>query len=123
MRASFAFAVVALALCGPPAVHAEGDAKKAKTPYIQLETVAVSTMRATGHRGVLTVEVGIDATDAALRNRVDLVQPLLRSAYVSALQTYALGITPGGPPNADYIAMSLQRETDKVLGHKGARPA
>jgi len=56
-----------------------------------------------------------------LRDKVDLYVPLLRSAFVSVLQPYALSLSPGAPPNADYIAMTLQRETDRVLGRRGAR--
>ena len=112
----------ALAMAAPFAAHAEGGGdKKTKQPYIQLQTVAVSVIRPAGRRGVLTVEVGVDAPDPALRDKVDLYVPLLRSAFVSVLQPYALSLSPGSPPNADYIAMSLQRETDRVLGRRGAR--
>ncbi len=101
------------------AALAEG--KKAKQPYLQLETLAATVNKGGGRHGVMTVEVGIDARDAATRDRLDIYIPLLRSAYVSALQPYALGLPPGAPPNADYISMTLQRETDRVLGRKGAR--
>ncbi len=59
--------------------------------------------------------------DPGLRSRIELYQPLLSSAFVSALQPYALGLSPGQPPNADYISLTLQRETDRVLRRKGAR--
>lgn len=116
----FALALaMGLALCAPAAAHA-GEAKKAKSPYVQLDTLAAGSVRLNGHRGVLTVEVGVYADNAALRDKVDLYIPVLRSAYVSALQPYALSIPPGSPPSADYIGMTLQRETDKVLG-RGAK--
>jgi hypothetical protein len=112
---------LALALSLPAAVHAEDKGKQAKQPYLQLDTIAASVVRPNGRHGVLTVEVGLDAGDPALRDKLELYQPMLRSAYVSALQPYALGISPGAPPNADYIAAVLQRETDRVLGRRGAR--
>ncbi len=112
---------LAIAFAAPPAAFAEGKGKQAKQPYLQLETVAASVMRPNGRHGVLTVEVGLDASDPALRDRLDLYQPMLRSAYVSALQPYALGIVPGAAPNADYIELTLQKETDRVLGRTGAR--
>ncbi|HEX4098331.1 MAG TPA: Tat pathway signal protein [Caulobacteraceae bacterium] len=99
----------------------EGGGSKAKPPYFQLPAVAVSIVRADGRRGVLTVEVGVDVKDPGLRNKIELYQPILTSAYVSALQPYALGLSPGAPPNADFIAMTLQRETDRVLGRRGAK--
>ncbi len=113
--------LIALALTASPAAHAEGKGKQAKQPYLQLDTIAASVMRPSGRHGVLTVEVGLDASDPKLRDRLELYQPMLRSAYVSAIQPYALGIPPGAPPNADYIASVLQRETDRVLGQSGAR--
>jgi hypothetical protein len=113
-----AFAALAAVLWTEPGHAAD---KKAKDSYVQLQTLAVSTVRPGGRHGVLTVEVGVDATDAALRDKVDLCTPLLRSAYISALQPYGLGLQPGSMPSADYISMTLQRETDRVLGRRGAR--
>ena len=116
-------ALIAVALAAPAAAHAGGkDPKKEdKTLYIQLRTVAASVLRVGGRRGVLTVEIGIDAPDMAVRDRIELLQPVLTDAYVAALQPYALGISPAAAPNADYISMALQHETDRVLGRTGAK--
>ena len=119
----FALTVFALSLgtLSPPVgAHAEGG-KKAKPAYLPLETLAASVRRPNGRRGVLTVEVGLNAPDPQLRDKLELYQPILRSAYVGALQPYALSLTPGAPPSADYIAMTLQRETDRILGARGAK--
>ncbi len=113
--------LAALSAAAPLAARAGEGGGKAKDPYVRLQAVAVSTIHTSGRHGVMTVEVGIDAKDPGLRNKVDLYTPILRSAYVSALQPYALGLPPGSPPNADYISMTLQRETDRVLGRPGAR--
>ncbi len=83
--------------------------------------MAVSIIRASGRRGVLTVEVGLDVPDPKLRDTIELYLPILYSAYVSALQPYGLGLAAGQPPNADYISMALQRETDRVLRRRGAK--
>ena len=122
-RRNLLCAILAAALAPPAAGRAQGGAghKGKQQAYLQLNTIAVSIVRPTGRRGVLTVEVGLDAPDPALRNKLDLYLPLLYSAYVSALQPYALGLSPGAPPNADYIAMALQQQTDRVLGRRGAR--
>lgn len=99
----------------------EGGGKKGKPSYLQLKTVAVSIVRANGRRGVLTVEVGLDVPDPRFRDQLDLYLPLLYSAYVSALQPYGLGLAPGQPPSADFISITLQRETDRVLRRRGAK--
>ena len=39
----------------------------------------------------------------------ELYQPLLSSAYISALQTYALGLTPGAPPELRRTGLPLRR--------------
>ncbi len=109
-----------LAAAAPLAAHAEGG-KKAQPPYLQLKTLAATVNKSGGRRGVLTVELGLDTPDPVLRDKVELVQPILRDAYVTALQPYALSLGPSQPPNADYIALSLQRETDRVLGRRGAK--
>jgi hypothetical protein len=56
-----------------------------------------------------------------LRARVNLVLPRLRAAYLQVLQTYVYSLNPGAPPDPDYLLMSLQRETDRVLGRPGAK--
>ena len=99
----------------------EGGGPKSKPSYLSLRSVAVSIPRLDGRHGVLTIEVGIDIPNPALRDKADLYAPLLGSAYISALQSYALSLSPGQPPNADYISMVLQRETDRTLGQRGAR--
>ena len=119
MRALILTGLIALSLAAPSVAGAE--AKKAKQSYLQLQTLAATVNRGGGAHGVLTVELGLDAPDAALRNKLELYQPILRSAYVSVLHPYGLGLAPGAAPNADYIALTLQRETDRVLGRKGAR--
>jgi hypothetical protein len=124
MRRRSALAAILLALAAPLVARAgegEGGGKKAKSPYLQLETLAATIVRPSGRRGALTVEIGIDAPDPALRDRVELSQPILRDAFVGKLQAYALSLSPGAPPNADYISITLQRETDRVLGQRGAR--
>ena len=116
-----ALAAVAAAPVSAALAEGEGGGKKAKPPYLQLKSVAVSIVRANGRRGVLTVEVGLDVPDPKLRDSLELYLPILYSAYVSALQPYGLGLAPSQPPNADYISMALQRETDRVLRRRGAK--
>ena len=89
--------------------------------YIQIQTVTATLMRANGRRGVLTVEVGLDVPDGGLRARAEASIPRVRAAFVQVVQTYGAGLTPNTAPNADFLAGELQRETDRVLGRRGAR--
>lgn len=113
--------MLVLAAATPSPGRAADSGKKAKTPYLELDAVAVSIVLPNGRRGVLTVALGLNAPQASLRDRLEFYLPLLHSAYVSALQPYAYGLAPGTLPNADYIAYALQRETDRVLGQRGAQ--
>ena len=88
--------------------------------YIQFPTLTATIFRSDGHRGVLTVEAGVDVPDGALRARVNLSAPRLRAAYVQFLQSYVYSLGPGAPPNPDYLSLALQKETDRVLGQPGA---
>ncbi|HXQ45467.1 MAG TPA: hypothetical protein VN806_02560, partial [Caulobacteraceae bacterium] len=63
----------------------------------------------------------VDVPDAGLRAKVNLVLPRLRAAYVQVLQSYVYSLNPGAPPDPDYLSMTLQRETDRVLGQPGAK--
>jgi hypothetical protein len=117
-----ALAVLAAAL--PSGADASAKAEKKKgggESYIQLQTLTATTIRATGRRGVLTVEAGIDIPDGSLRAYANSVLPRLRAAYVQVVQIYGAGLSPDTAPNADFLANELQRETDRVLGRKGAR--
>jgi hypothetical protein len=118
---------LSLALAAAPALAgaAEKDDKEKKkgggSSYIQLNAISATVTRLNGRRGVLTVETGIDVPNDKLRERANLVLPRLRAAYVQSLQIYAGGLTPGTAPNADFLSRELQKETDRVLGQRGAR--
>ncbi|HEY3697066.1 hypothetical protein [Phenylobacterium sp.] len=115
---------LALALAAPPAAHAAEKAEKKKgggASYIQIQALTATTNAAGGRRGVLTVETGVDIPDGGLRAFCEASLPRLRAAYVQVVQTYAAGLAPLTPPNADFLARELQRETDRVLGRRGAR--
>jgi hypothetical protein len=114
--------VVLPALFAPAAALAQAAEKKkgGGITFIQFPTLTATVFRGDGHRGVLTVEVGIDVPDGALRTRANLSLPRLRAAYVQLLQSYVYSLGPGSPPNPDYLSMALQRETDRMLGQPGA---
>lgn len=97
------------------------DKPAAAASYIPLQTLTAYTNRPGGRRGVMTVDCGIDVPDPALHERADQNLPRLRAAYVETVQVYAGGLPAGYPPNPDFLARSLQRQTDQLLGARGAR--
>jgi len=104
------------------AVAASAEKKKGGgETFIQLPTLTASIFRADGHRGVLTVDIGLDIPDGGLRQRASASIPLLRDAYTRQLLIYAPSINPGAPPNPDVIGAELQRATDQTLGRPGAK--
>ena len=89
--------------------------------FVQMPPMAAIAFRPDGRRGVLSVETGLDVPDGALRARVHTMTPRLRDAYVSSVQSYARTLGPGVAPDADRLALQLQRETDRVMGKPGAK--
>ena len=115
---------LALAFAALPALaRAAGERKKkgGGASYIQLDTLIATATRPDGRRGVMTVEVGVDVADAALHARAAQSTPLLHANFAEVVRIYAAGLPPGSPPNVDYLARELQRQTDATLGRPGAR--
>jgi hypothetical protein len=114
-----------IALCAAPgaALAAETEKKKKSggVSYIPIATLTGATTKPNGRRGVLTVEVGLDAPNGNLRARAQAMMPRIRAAYVQTVMIYAAGLPPGSAPNADFLANALQRDTDLTLGQPGAR--
>ena len=120
-RRNILFALVAFV---PALARGQDENKRKKgggASFIQLDTLTATVTRPDGRRGVMTVEVGIDAPDGALHARAAQSMPLLRAAYSEVIRKYASGLPPSGVPNADYLSLELQRQTDLVLGRPGAR--
>lgn len=115
------------AACAPAAARASGGENKEEKKkgggitFIQIPTLTATILRSSGRRGVVTVETGVDIPDAQLRTRAEQSLPRLRSAFIGFLQQYVSGLSPGTPVNADYLSRELQRQTDAVLGKRGAK--
>jgi hypothetical protein len=118
---SFAVTVgLALLVASAPAVASEKK-KGGGRAYLQLPPLAATVIGPDGRRGVLTVETGVDIKSDAVHARAQASMPRLRAAYVTAIQSHAQGLPPGGAPHADRLAAALQKETDRVLGGPGAK--
>jgi hypothetical protein len=121
-RRGLIVAGLAAALAPGAALAQEATHKKGGgLSFIQLDPLSATVTRANGRRGVMTVECGVDVADAGLHARAAQSTPLLRAAFAETLRTYAAGLPPGTPPNADYLSMAFQRQTDTVLGRPGAK--
>jgi len=103
------------------AQEAERHKKGGGPSFIELPPLSATILRPDGHRGVMTVDVGIDAPDPALHARAAQSTPLLVAAFAEVVRNYAAGLPPMGVPNADYLSLRLQRATDMTLGRPGAR--
>jgi hypothetical protein len=112
--------LAALALAAPLPAWSS-DKNKTISPYVAMRAVTLTIIRPNGRRGAMTVEVGLNIPDEQLRELAMASQPILRDAYLRALQPYAMRLSPGAPPSAEFITLALQRETDRVLKRKGAK--
>jgi hypothetical protein len=97
------------------------DAPPSTNSYIRLATATGTVVRSDGRRGVMSVELGVDVADAALRTRAEQSQPRLNAAYGAVIQRTAQGLLPAAVPDIDLLARTLQAATDRVLGRAGAR--
>ena len=116
--------VAALAALPAMAQAAGGGEKKKKSgggTYLQMNTLLGTMIRTNGQRGVLSVDCGLDVPDPALHKLADQSLPRLRAAYVQTVQAYAAGLQQNALPNADYLGQTLQRQTDTILGRRGAK--
>lgn len=89
--------------------------------YFRLPTITATILRTDGRRGVMTVEVGLDVPDAALRTRAQQSGPRLGAAFNTTVAQSANVMRPGFPPDIEALVRSLQQATDRTLGRNGAR--
>ena len=89
--------------------------------YIPLPTATATILRRDGLRGVMTVEVGVDVADEALRTRADQSRPRLSAAYNEVIRLAGERILPGAPPDVEWLSRALQAATDRVMGKPGAK--
>ncbi len=107
-----------------PAVASAAGGEKKKgggVTFVQIKAVSATIIRRDGSRGVITMECGVDIPSEPLRALANDVQPRLRDAYASMLQSYAGGLPKATVPDADYLAREMQKATDRVLGKTGGR--
>jgi hypothetical protein len=124
MRRRTLLALLALlALAALPSLAVAGEEKKKSggAGYIPINALTGTTNKSGGRRGVLSVDCGLQVDDQKLREYAQLSLPRLQAAYAQVVQVYAAGLPSGSEPNADFIAQSLQRQTDLILKRPGAK--
>lgn len=107
-----------------PGLAVAGEEPKKKSggaSYLPVTALTATTIKPDGRRGVLTIDCGLDVPDGRLRGLAERSMPRLRAAYVQVVMIYAAGLPPGAPPNPDFIARDMQRQTDLILGSPGAK--
>lgn len=115
-------ALATIAAPGPASAAAPPKKKGAGTgTTLNFPTLTSTILRPDGRRGVLTVEVVIDAPDEAIRTRADQSRPLLRDAWNTILVREGAAMRPGAPPDVERLSRELQKACDRVLGKAGAR--
>ena len=121
-RALLGLAVVATAAASTSArASSSGGAAPSADTYFRLPVITASIIQASGRRGVLSIETGVDVPDAALRTRAQQSAPRLRAAYNTVAQRFANGVRPGAVPDIDQLFAALQAATNATLGRPGAR--
>jgi hypothetical protein len=121
----FALAAVLLAFAPRAAAAESGGSHKRTTTsatFIEFPGLAVAVVDGSRPAGVLQVEFGIEAPQAALYDRILHLQPRVRAECAEALRAYAGDMyLVGTPPDADQIAAMLQARVDQTLGAQGAQ--
>ena len=102
-------------------LQTSGGGGGAQASYLRLPTITANVRRPGGRLGVMTVETGVDTSDAALRTRVAQSAPRLRAAYAAVVQQSANALLPGSPPDVERLVAQLQVATNTVMGRAGAR--
>lgn len=111
------------ALCAGAAAHASPEAKESaessESPFVALDPIPVSIIRDGTGRGMMVVEIGIDAGTLDERKETERLMPRLTDLYIQVLNLYASrDLVIHHSPDAEVIRKRLQEATDEILGDK-----
>lgn len=131
LAALLSVAASGLAIASDPAAksaEAPPESRAAKrisgsVAYVYGPTIVTALhVRIGMQRASLSVEIGWDVPDPALRSRMQLLRPRLNDAVRTALSEYALNRhRSGAAPDLDQITLLVQQATNATLGSTGAR--
>lgn len=112
------------AICAASAANAseaesKESAESSQSPYFAVDPIPVSIIRDGSSRGMLVVEVGIDAGTLDERKQAEEQMPRLTDLYIQVLNLYASrDLVIHRSPDAEVIRKRLQEATDQILGAK-----
>lgn len=108
---------------GPPVDDRAAKRISSSIAYVHGPTLVTQlNSRFGAQRASITVEIGWDVPDAALRARMWPLRSRLTDATRAALSDYAINRQrPGASPNLEQLGALLQQATDATLGGPGAR--
>lgn len=90
--------------------------------YIPMPTLSTAVLANSRARGMLVVDLGVDAPDAALRGRIAAMRPRVIDALRTALSTYASTYyRDRTAPDPDTLTRLMQTAVDRTMGRTGAR--
>ncbi len=115
-----AFAATA-ALAAPAQAKGGGGGSSAPVAYTRIDTLTANVTRSDGRRGILSVEMGVNADDTALSARVVQSVPRIRAACAAVVQRNAGGLAPNAPPDVERLGRELQAAVDGALGRAGGK--
>lgn len=85
--------------------------------YLRIEPVVATVVGRSGQLLLLQVEAGLEVKNGQHRRQAEAAMPRIRASCGEALRTYiGARYTPGGRPDGDAIAASMQDAVDAVLG-------
>lgn len=114
-------ALAAPAVLTTPALASGGGGGGGTAGFVRYPTITATTLRADGRHGVMTVETGVDAPDAALKLRAEQSQPRMRAVFAILVQREAASLLPGGVPNVHRLGAQLQSAVNIILGQRGCK--
>jgi len=108
-----------LAAATARAGEASESAESSQSPYFAVDPIPISIIRDGSGRGMLVVEIGIDAGTLDERKKAEEVMPRLTDLYIQVLNLYASrDLVLHHSPDAEVIKKRLQQATDEILGEK-----
>jgi hypothetical protein len=119
--------LIALLVLGSPALayaapKADRERKSGGSTYVYIQALRGAMIKDKSRRRILSVECGVDVQgDLEFLKRVEASAPRLRSAFASTVQAYATNLPADALPNTEFLVRTLQNDTDRVMGRKGAR--
>lgn len=90
--------------------------------YVPMPTLSTAVITNDRARGLLIIDFGVDAPDAAMRGRVNAMRPRLIDAVRSAVSTYASTYyRDRTAPDPDTLSRLMQTAVDRTMGRQGVR--